>query len=158
MHSQSDKLIDMGKSKIFIVGFLLTVVLSACSTSGPSGGMSEVSGQSEEVSALSAQEACAEATRLSTKISNLQDVLIENFEDQSFVTKIGTRFQDAGVELSAVRSDDPTVDSAISEAGATTTELGTALATSPNRSPEVADAVENGLLAAIELESECLGY
>jgi hypothetical protein len=157
VQSQPAKLIAMGKYRFFIIGLLLTVVLSACSTSGPSGGMSEDSGQLE-VSALSAQEACDEATRVITKINNLQDILIDNFEDQSFVTKIGTRFQDAGVELSAVRSEDSTVDSAISEAGTTTTALGTALATSPNRSPEVADAIENALLAAVELQSSCLGY
>jgi hypothetical protein len=93
-----------------------------------------------------------------TTINNLNDILLDNYEDQDFVAKMSSSFEDAGKKLSAIRSEDSSIDSAISELGATQTALGTALATGDVLSDEASEAVENALLAAVEFQSACQGY
>jgi hypothetical protein len=162
------------KKKRFIVPIALVVLLGLSIASDPDGtreafeegresarndlGTSETAETQDEAVALSAQEACTEATLVVTTINNLNDILLDNYEDQAFVAKMSTSFEDAGAKLSAIRSEDSSIDSAISELGATQTALGTALATGDVLSDEASEAVENALLAAVEFQSACQGY
>jgi flagellin-like hook-associated protein FlgL len=162
------------KKKRFIVPIALVVLLGLSIASDPDGtreafeegresarndlGTSETAETQDEAVALSAQEACTEATLVVTTINNLNDILLDNYEDQAFVAKMSTSFEDAGAKLSAIRSEDSSIDSAISELGATQTALGTALATGDVLSDEASEAVENALLAAVEIQSACQGY
>jgi hypothetical protein len=158
------------KKKRFIVPIALVVLLGLLIASDPEGfeegresarndlGTSETSETQDEPVALSAQEACTEATLVVTTINNLNDILLDNYEDQDFVAKMSSSFEDAGKKLSAIRSEDSSIDSAISELGATQTAIGTALAAGTVLSDEASDAIENALLAAVEFQSACQGY
>jgi hypothetical protein len=158
------------KKKRFIVPIALIVLLGILIASDPEGfeegresarndlGTNETAETQDEPVALSAQEACTEATLVVTTINNLNDILLDNYEDQDFVAKMSSSFEDAGKKLSAIRSEDSSIDSAISELGATQTALGTALATGDVLSDEASEAVENALLAAVEFQSACQGY
>jgi flagellin-like hook-associated protein FlgL len=158
------------KKKRFIIPIALVVLLGLLIASDPEGfeagresagndsGTSETAETQDEAVALSAQEACTEATMVVTTINNLNDILMDNFEDQAFVTKMGASYEDAGNKLSAIRSEDSSIDSAIAELGATQNALGTALATTDFNSDEVSEAIENALLSAVEFQSACQGY
>jgi flagellin-like hook-associated protein FlgL len=158
------------KKKRFIVPIALVVLLGLLIASDPEGfeegresarndlGTSETAETQDEAVALSAQEACTEATLVVTTINNLNDILLDNYQDQAFVAKMSDSYEDAGNKLSAIRSEDSSIDSAISELGATQTALGTALATGDVLSDEASEAVENALLAAVEFQSACQGY
>jgi flagellin-like hook-associated protein FlgL len=158
------------KKKRFIVPIALVVLLGLLIASDPEGfeagresagndsGTSETAETQDEAVALSAQEACTEATMVVTTINNLNDILLDNYEDEAFVAKMSTSYEDAGKKLSAIRSEDTSIDSAISELGATQTALGTALAAGTVLSDEASDATEDALLAAVEFQSACQGY
>jgi hypothetical protein len=162
------------KKKRFIVPIALVVLLGLSIASDPDGtreafeegresarndlGTSETAETQDEAVALSAQEACTEATLVVTTINNLNDILLDNYEDQAFVAKMSDSYEDAGNKLSAIRSEDSSIDSAISELGATQFALGTALATGDVLSDEASEAVDNALLAAVAFQSACQGY
>ena len=158
------------KKKRFIIPIALVVLLGFLIASDPEGfeegresarndlGTSETAETQDEAVALSAQEACTEATLVVTTINNLNDILLDNYEDQAFVAKMSDSYEDAGNKLSAIRSEDSSIDSAISELGATQFALGTALATGDVLSDEASEAVDNALLAAVAFQSACQGY
>jgi hypothetical protein len=162
------------KKRRFIIPIALVVLLGLSIASDPDGsreafeegresarndlGTSETAETQDEAVALSAQEACTEATKVVSTINNLNDILLDNYEDQAFVAKMSDSYEDAGNKLSAIRSEDSSIDSAISELGATQFALGTALAAGAVLSDEASDAIENALLAAVEFQSACQGY
>ena len=158
------------KKKRFIIPIALVVLLGFLIASDPEGfeagresarndlGTGETAETQGEAVALTAQEACTEATMVVTTINNLNDILIDNFEHQAFVAKMGTSYEDAGNKLSAIRSEDSSIDSAISKLGASQNALGTALATTDFSSDQVSEAIDNALLSAVEFQSACQGY
>jgi hypothetical protein len=158
------------KKKRFMVPIALVVLLGLLIASDPEGfeagresagndsGTSETAETQDEAVALSAQEACTEATMVVTTINNLNDILLDNYQDQAFVAKMSDSYEDAGNKLSAIRSEDSSIDSAISELGATQFALGTALETGDVLGDEASGAIENALLAAVGFQSACQGY
>jgi hypothetical protein len=148
------------QKKRFIIPIALVAILGFAIASDPEGSREafEEGRESTRVVSLTAQEACTEATKVVTTINNLNDILLDNYEDQAFVAKMSDSYEDAGNKLSAIRSEDSSVDSAISELGSTQFALGSALAAGTVLSDEASDAIENALLAAVEFQSACQGY